>query len=52
MSRSIELTEEKIRVAKDLIKYLEEDILNPTVSTRGMLEGIIVVCKELINSDF
>ena len=52
MTKSIELTEEKIIVVKELIKHLEEDIVNPTMLTRQMLGGLIMHCKELINSDF
>ena len=52
MTSGIKITEEKIRVVKELIKHLEEDIVNPTMLTRQMLGGLIMHCKELINSDF
>ena len=52
MTSGIKITEEKIRVVKELIKHLEEDIVNPTMLTRQMLGGVRMHCKVLINSDF
>ena len=52
MTKSIELTVEKIKVVSELIILLEEDILNPDVLTHQMLKGLIVTCQHLINSDF
>lgn len=52
MSRVINITEEKIRVAKELIVKLEEDIVDPKIYTDQMLKRLISHCYGLINSDF
>lgn len=52
MTNTIQITKEKINVAKLLINSIERKILDKNVLTHDMLKSISSDCQKLIESDF